>query len=193
MGNRAIRDHVADGKDLYLFKQVKKGFVSYVGQMVYTGHQLIQAPDKKAAHRKAIVFELSQIDAFLSDSPSDGDASGANDDLAHDSLAELRQKALADSAEARTPSEHRANWRKRSRAIRRYVLKRAGDKCEGCEAPAPFKTAKGQPYLEPHHIRSLPTAAPIILTGLLACALIVTNGRITPLMRLNSTRTWLVL
>ena len=193
MGNRAIRDHVADGKDLYLFKQVKKGFVSYVGQMVYTGHQLIQAPDKKAAHRKAIVFELSQIDAFLSDSPSDGDASGANDDLAHDSLAELRQKALADSAEARTPSEHRANWRKRSRAIRRYVLKRAGDKCEDCEAPAPFKTAKGQPYLEPHHIRSLPTAAPIILTGLLACALIVTNGRITPLMRLNSTRTWLVL
>jgi hypothetical protein len=35
---------------------VKKGFVSYVGQMVYTGHQLIQAPDKKAAHRKAIVL-----------------------------------------------------------------------------------------------------------------------------------------
>jgi 5-methylcytosine-specific restriction protein A len=132
-------------------------FVSDSMMLVLSGSQRFRTAYARCRHHE---FELSPIDAFLSDAPGDGNTIGTDDDLAHDSLTELSQKALADSAEARTPSERKANWRKRSRAIRRYVLKRAGDKCEGCEAPAPFKTAKGQPYLEPHHIRRLTDGGP---------------------------------
>jgi 5-methylcytosine-specific restriction protein A len=52
------------------------------------------------------------------------------------------------------------NVHQRSAAIRRYVLARANKKCELCEAEAPFRTAKGEPYLEPHHIRRLSDGVP---------------------------------
>jgi 5-methylcytosine-specific restriction protein A len=51
-------------------------------------------------------------------------------------------------------------WRRRSKAIGVYVLKRASGKCEGCDAPAPFNKPNGQPYLEPRHIRRLSDGGP---------------------------------
>jgi 5-methylcytosine-specific restriction protein A len=48
----------------------------------------------------------------------------------------------------------------RSAVIRQYVLARADGKCELCEVAAPFRTAKGEPYLEPHHIRRLSDGGP---------------------------------
>ncbi len=37
-GNRALRDHVADGKDLHLFKQLGKGDVRYMGCFLCVHH-----------------------------------------------------------------------------------------------------------------------------------------------------------
>jgi 5-methylcytosine-specific restriction protein A len=155
-GNRAIRDHTLNGKDLHLFKQGRKGFVQYVGQMVCTGWQYSVASDTQRQERKAIVFELVPIEGFTVEGTNVSEAH----ELEHESLEALRQKALADSALARTPAERKAVWRRRSRAIKLYVLKRASGKCEGCDTPAPFKTMKGEPYLEPHHIRRLSDGGP---------------------------------
>ena len=47
-----------------------------------------------------------------------------------------------------------------AKAIRQYVLERANGYCEGCNLPAPFMTADGKPYLEPHHIRRLSDGGP---------------------------------
>ena len=44
-GNRAIRDHADDGKDIHLFRYVRKAFVEYVGQFVCTGSHDRRAPD----------------------------------------------------------------------------------------------------------------------------------------------------
>jgi 5-methylcytosine-specific restriction protein A len=41
-----------------------------------------------------------------------------------------------------------------------YVQRRADGKCEGCLAPAPFKTKKRRPYLEPHHTTRLSDGGP---------------------------------
>jgi hypothetical protein len=57
-GNKAIRDHEKDGKALHLFEQTSKGFVSYIGEMVYDKPQYFDAPDQNGRQRKAIVFEL---------------------------------------------------------------------------------------------------------------------------------------
>lgn len=63
-GNRAVRDHISDGKDLHLFEYVQRGQVRYVGQMVCVGFQKRQAPDRKGDVRQIIVFELAPIGAF---------------------------------------------------------------------------------------------------------------------------------
>jgi hypothetical protein len=76
---------------------------------------------------------------FRSDVRDGANGDFEDDDLTQEFLADHRWKALADSAEARSASERKAIWRKRSRAIRVYALKRAGEKCEGCGASPPFE------------------------------------------------------
>jgi len=63
-GNLAILQHADEGKDLHLFKYVGRGTVQYVGQMVCTGYQEREAPDRTGMSRKVIVFELTPVSAF---------------------------------------------------------------------------------------------------------------------------------
>lgn len=60
-GNKAIRDHLDDGKQLHLFKQTSPGYVEYIGEMVYRNHRFTDGPDTDSHIRKMIVFELSPI------------------------------------------------------------------------------------------------------------------------------------
>ncbi len=60
-GNRAIRDHLADGKDIHVFEQTSKGHVMYIGQMICTAFHHQQAPDTLGNMRQAIVFEFEPI------------------------------------------------------------------------------------------------------------------------------------
>lgn len=57
-GNKAIRDHLADGKALYLFEYKKQGYVEFVGEMVYDAHMITTGKDKNGNPRKIIVFDL---------------------------------------------------------------------------------------------------------------------------------------
>jgi hypothetical protein len=50
--------------------------------------------------------------------------------------------------------------RYRSRAIRIYAVRRANGRCEACDAPAPFITPQGHPYLESHHITRVSDGGP---------------------------------
>ena len=159
-GNLAIRDHVQNGKDLHLFAQSSTaGFVRYVGQMVCTGFSHRPAPDTDGNQRQAIIFELTPVEELckvggtIEPDPEETPLDSAT-------LEQLRQRALSASASAKTPKERKAIARVRSRAIRLYVLKRAKGLCESCAAPAPFRTADGRPYLEPHHVRRLSDGGP---------------------------------
>ncbi len=60
-GNRAIRDHAGDGKQLHLFEYVRMGHVRYFSEMVYRTHRIIQAPDINGALRDGIVFVLDIV------------------------------------------------------------------------------------------------------------------------------------
>ena len=57
-GNKAIRDHMQNGKELHLFKQAGPAHVEYIGQMVYVGHHFKPGPDTQGNIRQLIVFEL---------------------------------------------------------------------------------------------------------------------------------------
>jgi len=161
-GNLAVRDHSANGKDVHLFKAVsgKKGWLQYVGQMVSAGYDLVDAPDRNGNTRRAIRFQLIPIEAFPGNTRGEPLYAPEDKELRKDSLDQLRQKALADAADARTPRQRKAVYRRRSRAIRLYVLRRSVGHCEGCGRPAPFSTPSRDPYLEPHHIRRLTDGGP---------------------------------
>ena len=59
-GNKAIRNHVENGKELLLFESVKKGTpLQFIGHFKYLGHHNETRPDQNREWRKAIIFELT--------------------------------------------------------------------------------------------------------------------------------------
>src|SRR3954453_17042256 len=60
-GNRAIRDHRQEGRELHLF-DVSGGTATYVGEFEYVGHEGADAPaTKRRERRKVIVFRLRRL------------------------------------------------------------------------------------------------------------------------------------
>jgi hypothetical protein len=60
-GNRAIRDHRAEGRDLQLFS-ARNTELTYIGQYVYVDHYFADAPETNHGEvRSVIVFRLSQV------------------------------------------------------------------------------------------------------------------------------------
>lgn len=151
-GNKALRDHIENGKDLLLFKYVDSGKVQFIGQMVCIGYEIIQAPDMTGRMRKAIRFRLQPLNAFM-----DFEAETVSTHIEMKKAKEIAQSNTTTHPEIR---EQKRRIFERSRAIRNYVLSRARGMCEACGAKAPFLTDKGEPYLEVHHIRRLSDGGP---------------------------------
>jgi 5-methylcytosine-specific restriction protein A len=161
-GNVAIQTHVDEGRTLHLFEQAGRGTVKYLGEASYTGHHIEAAPDKTGNPRKAIIFELAlsgetgAAEKLEVRRPEPKEDSG----LWKMPTDRLRNLALSPAPKNSTPAQRKINVHKRARAVRIYVLRRARGLCEGCEHEAPFSTAKGRPYLEPHHIRRVSDGGP---------------------------------
>ena len=150
-GNRALRDHLPDGKDIYLFEYVDRGLVRYVGQMIVSGYHERTGGDSAGNQRHAIVFELVPVEGAVHPIADSADL----EDSALSSLSENELRRIAETpltAES-TPHERQEATQKRSRALREYVLRRACGTCEGCGTKAPFVTDRGIPYLEMHYLR----------------------------------------
>jgi 5-methylcytosine-specific restriction protein A len=153
-GNTAIRDHVADGRDILLFANEKSG-VRFQGLFVCGEWFVETQADFAGNDRQAFVFHLIPITSVeeIEESPDQPAAP-------HLSEAELRQRALQAASPSQKGRSSSATIYQRSAAVRDWVLARAKGHCEGCSEAAPFETAAGRPYLEPHHIRRLSDGGP---------------------------------
>lgn len=149
--NSSIASHLENHKDIFLFKKVEKAHYRCLGQMICTGYQYKQSPDVSGELRRAIVFELTPIEALETE---------ISEDISIATLSELRKLALAASTANTTLKSRISLNRQRSQAIKTYALRRADGKCEGCFCSAPFFTTKGAPYLEVHHIYRLSDGGP---------------------------------
>jgi len=69
-GNRAIRDHVQDGKRLLLFQKNKLGAHRYEGTFICEGYEIIRGHDVHGHDRAVIQFLLTMEGA---ESPQEGD------------------------------------------------------------------------------------------------------------------------
>ena len=134
-GNKAILNHINNGKRLYLFKGDQR---EYIGEFQYYDHHYREAPDFDSKLRIAIVFELILVNR-----------------ISDIEIESLRQKATDDLSNSPEEIRRTIITRKRSYYIKEYVLKRADGFCEGCGEVAPFITKSGKPYLEAHHIERL--------------------------------------
>ncbi|MFN2302634.1 MAG: HNH endonuclease [Anaerolineales bacterium] len=149
-GNKALRDHIQDGKDVYLFEYIDTGVVRYVDQMLYIGYELRAARDFDNKLRTGIVFQLVSLEGFKPNLDDYDEITATFDKL---SLSELRSCAIK-AFEHPTPHlESNRTAIFRSAAVRSYVLRRAAGICEACGGVAPFKTTSGRPYLELHYLR----------------------------------------
>jgi 5-methylcytosine-specific restriction enzyme A len=159
-GNKAIRDHMIDGRDLLLFEASQtKGLYAFKGCFAFAGWELIDGPDGDGHQRKAIVFELVPVGEVEAAPPPLKEIEQL--DLENKSLLELRALALAAALTPTTPpKEARRAYYIRSATVKAYVLRRADGHCEACKSEAPFLKKDGSPYLEPHHIKLISDGGP---------------------------------
>lgn len=159
-GNKAIRDHSVNGKELHLFESVETGLFRYIGEFVCAEYEFIEgSPDKKGNLRTAIVFSLLPVEA-LNEPPTFDPQLSSGRSRWDMPIKELRAMASASA----TPQGHAPGARRnvfyRSEALRVYVQRRANGRCEGCGEPAPFLRKDGTPYLEPHHTTRVADGGP---------------------------------
>lgn len=154
-GNRAILNHIEDGKELLLFSSTKKsGVHRFKGTFVYAGWSNEIGPDRDGNPRELIQFHLtpsSALTAHLQDESSEVVVSESI------SLDEMRKRAYAaiENKVSTAPVISQKNIYKRSEDVKAYVLARAKGICESCGKAAPFLNREGKSYLEAHHIRQL--------------------------------------
>lgn len=158
-GNRAIRDHALDGKELLLFEALGKSQpVRFMGSFACPSWEFGTGPDRDGNDRRLIRFHLVQT----AEEAVEGVVATGGSAATTLPLQELRLRALAASSatQGAKATEARLLLKKRSQAVKQYVLARANGICELTGQPAPFKTPSGQPYLEVHHTRRLSDDGP---------------------------------
>ena len=154
-GNRAVRDHALNGRDLHLFEKVRPAHLRYRGQFVCAGYEMVPGvPDVNGDLRTAIAFQLTPIELDASDEQA------ADAEVANLSIEQLREAALMAPGRESSSSTAKRFAYHRSAAVKAYVLARAKGCCEGCGLDAPFRTRTGRPYLEPHHTRRISDGGP---------------------------------
>lgn len=156
-GNKAVRDHVANAKQLLLFHSLgKQKPVRFLGEFESTSWEYRRGRDKNDELRQTIAFHLIPQDEGV-ELPLEPSQAGKKTDLL-----DLREQAyLASAASAQaTAKQAKKILYSRSEVVRDYVLARASGKCELCAKPAPFSRPDKTPYLEPHHTRRVADGGP---------------------------------
>lgn len=149
--NKAVRDHMADGRDLFLFERVqrKDGIWQFIGPMRYLEHRQEVRDDKLKNPRQAIVFGLIRDEEI-------GESFGTTAEDQQDTVESLRSQIDSLDLDGATATTNRIQTvYRRSRLIANYARLRAGGVCEACEATAPFVSTLGEPFLEVHHLDRL--------------------------------------
>lgn len=112
----------------------------YQGEFNVLDYDLVQAAYGSRAGQTLLQFNLVRI----SDSKDD-----------YSLVSTVNGPPIDQTGAATAIRERIAFYRLRSQQVRKSALDRAAGHCEGCNAPAPFITEEGTPFLEVHHILRL--------------------------------------
>lgn len=155
-GNKAIRNHIQDGKALHLFKALGKSKpCRYVGEFALVSYSMQPGLDRDLKERQIIVFHLVRVKDTTADESLPVEAGNVVKEPTSISAARALALAACHASSGIEGRQALVNYFQRSQAVRRYALLRANGTCEACSAPAPFKSKQGEPYLEVHHTTRL--------------------------------------
>jgi 5-methylcytosine-specific restriction protein A len=65
-GNLALRDHLKDGRRVFLFQQTRKGYVQFISEMTFFDCDYYETHDSAGYQRRGIKFFLKRKDAVVS-------------------------------------------------------------------------------------------------------------------------------
>jgi len=65
-GNLKLKDHISDGRRVFLFKQTRKAYVELVSELEFFDYDFFEAPDRNGKNRKAIKFFFRRAGQALS-------------------------------------------------------------------------------------------------------------------------------
>lgn len=159
MGNKALRDHVNNSKDVLLFHRESNGLYRFDDQLTLIDYELKQALDRDGHPREVIQF-IFESATSMKHKLLESERYVESSVTIENSLEELKTIALQDTSTGDESIQiKQVKVRKRSEAIKLYARKRAAGICEACEQPEPFESISGS-SLEVHHMYKLSDGGP---------------------------------
>jgi 5-methylcytosine-specific restriction protein A len=157
--NRTLSESNANGVSVFLFEVFNKNEYIYGGQVRLVGAPYQEnQPDIQGVLRKVWMFPVALVD---SKKPLPVEEAVYKDVLEEkikeakrlsDEQVLLRAKAGNGKSGKRSTTRNEFS---RNAYVIEFAKRRSNGVCELCEQPAPFKTKKGEPFLEVHHIEWL--------------------------------------
>jgi 5-methylcytosine-specific restriction protein A len=143
-GNRAIRDHIVDGKELHLFEKQRDSSLRYRGQFTCAGFQTQEAPDINGDAREAIVFNLTKTGTVRLDDQGDQPVSEPEFEVAvEESMDPDLDEEMFKDAKGSAPSP----YRKEQKFLRDWLIPGATAECDLC------RRTFAAPFLRAAHIK----------------------------------------
>jgi 5-methylcytosine-specific restriction protein A len=165
-GNKAVKNHLENGKVLHVFEKPGRNKYTYIGEFYLLNYRFDKQTDSKGDIRNVVVFELKLDDDF--DIPGRSEETEKMKDISEEKRArKLKGNQLikfTDRANLGTecPGKKEIVVQKidRDQFVKVAVNDRAIGFCELCGHKAPFTKKDGSPYLEVHHIVTLKENGP---------------------------------
>jgi 5-methylcytosine-specific restriction enzyme A len=154
--NRTLAESTTSNETVHLFEVFEPGEYTYVGivELEATPYQEVQLDDK-SNERKVWMFPLGVTSKAKINLPSHSQVTAISDNRRKkvESLSTASLKRFAQASSKKTsPRDVTTKQYPRSEFIAEYTKRMANGVCDLCRSIAPFKTKKGKPYLENHHI-----------------------------------------
>jgi len=154
--NKTLNESNVNSVDVHLFEVLEESIYTYVGEIELAAEpfQEIQ-PDRNGLDRKVWMFPLKlKGDQKLNPIPSQ--KLKKLEQARSKSITNLPNSTLENRAKLAPKKPGSRDTTSKQYQRNEYVVeltkRRANGICELCNAPAPFKNSKGEPYLEVHHI-----------------------------------------
>jgi len=172
-GNKAIRDHVKDGRILLYFQGVGEKKRIFSGELRLVDYYPKPLPDKSGKLREGIMFRFKKVeDIKLAKELPDEEKIISQENRKEREVYNLPIDELKGRAAKADPNplpvETKSRYYPRDPYVSAYVKQRANGKCDLCGQDAPFKTKGGEPFLESHHIVARADGGPDVINNAVA-------------------------
>ena len=152
--NKTLAESRTNGVSVHLFEVFKDQEYTYVGEVVLGGEPYSEIQDDEQGNpRKAYIFPLKLVtgERLVRKEDRDSVESVRTRKAKRMTLEELRSLAEKGGKTATRYQQQSTNY-ERNIWVAELAKRLAKGQCQLCLQPAPFKNAKGEPYLETHHI-----------------------------------------